>query len=435
MSADQGFFRRRNWEALLLLLASAVFVVGMAAVSLARGLPFQGARITFPLVMVGLWYAVHIALRLLRPRADEMLVPLVALLSGLGLIFVETLAPGIVARERVNLIIAIAGFAGIVFGLRDVRWLSLHKYTAAALAIVLLVLTMLLGKTIGHAQLSLRLGGIGFQPTEVVKILVVIFLAAYLAEKRELFTIAAGRWGLISGLDLRYAGPVAVMWLLSLLLIVKQQDLGAALLLYGIFLAMIYLATGRWAYVAVGLALFAAGALMSYLTVDRVQDRIAIWLDPWSRAEGTGFQIVSGLSALKFGGVWGAGLGGGLAHRIPAAHTDFAFTGVAEQLGLVGAVALLVLYLLLIMRAFNVALRTPDEFGALAAAGLAVVWSLQSLVIIAGVIRLAPLTGIALPFVSYGGTSLVCNFAMAGLLLAISDQGERERLAEVSDGP
>jgi len=167
-----------------------------------------------------------------------------------------------------------------------------------------------------------------------------------------------------------------------------------------------------------------------------VQDRIAIWLDPWSRAEGAGFQAVQGLSALKFGGVWGAGLGGGLAYRrIPAAHTDFAFAGVAEQLGLIGAAALLVLYLLLIMRAFNIALRTPNEFGALAAAGLAVVWSLQSLVIIAGVVKLAPLTGIALPFISYGGTSLVCNFAMAGLLLAISDQGERERLAEVSDGP
>jgi len=202
----------------------------------------------FPIVMVGLWYAVHIALRFLRPHADEMLVPLVALLSGLGVIFVGALAPGIIGRERVNLIIATAGFAGIVFGLRDVRWLSLHKYTTGA---------------------PLRIGSIGFQPTEVVKILVVIFLAAYLAEKRELFTIAAGRWGLISGLDVRYAGPVAVMWLLTLLLIIKQQDLGAALLLYGIFLAMIYLATGRWAYVTVGLGLFVAGALISYLTIDR----------------------------------------------------------------------------------------------------------------------------------------------------------------------
>lgn len=374
-----------------------------------------------------------------RRCTETLLLPVAWLLLGIGLLFLLRLAGGTAAFNEDLAVIrldsyhnqltsAVVGWLvllGIILFWRDYRALSRYKYLVAAAAVLLLLATTLLGSAKHGQQIVLDLKFVTFQPHELVKVLLVIFMAAYLVEKRELLALAAGKFGLLTVRDFRYMGPLIALWLLVMAIIFKHDDLGAAMLLFGSFLAMLYLGTDRKIYVIIGLALFVLGGVAAYTFSARVQSRVAIWQNPWTDPTDRGYQITQALMALGNGRVVGAGLAGGYPERIPAVHTDMIFAAMSEDLGLLGAVVIIGLYLVLIGRIFQVAFRAPDAFGRMLAAGLAVTIAVQTWVILAGVTKLIPLTGITLPFMSYGGTSLMVNMILLGIVFNIAQARSR----------
>jgi cell division protein FtsW (lipid II flippase) len=381
------------------------------------------------LLFGGLMLVSHFALVVAWPTADQLLLPLVAALSAVGLLMVTRLEPSLAWRQAVWLAVGTVGLLGTMAVLPRVDWLARYRYTWAAVGCLLVLTTFVFGvdPNGSGARLWLGAGGVYFQPSEVFKVLLVIFLASYLAERRELLALVGRRLGPLRLPPPPYWLPLVAVWLVSLGLLVIQRDLGAALLIFGIFLALVYAATARLDYVAAGLALFALGATLAYQLFGHVRDRVAIWLDPWPEAQDRAYQVVQGLIALGAGGIVGAGLGFGYPDYIPAVHTDFVIAAVGEELGLLGSLGVVALYLLLVYRGFRVAVRAPEGFHQLLAAGLSTVLGLQALIILGGNIRLIPLTGITLPFISYGGSSLLVNYAMVGLLLRISVDPRRGR--------
>lgn len=423
--------RFRLAELGLLAFPVAFLGVGLALLALVE----QGAvaspaelRAWGPLLLfAGLMLAVHFALVARWPAADQLVLPLVAALSAVGLLMVTRLEPSLAWRQGLWLAVGSAALLGTMFLLPRVDWLARYKYTWAALGCGLVLTTFVFGVDPNGSGDRLWLGarGVYFQPSEVFKVLLVVFLASYLAERREVLALVGRRIGPVRLPPPPYWLPLAVIWLLSLGLLVIQRDLGAAMLIFGIFLGMLYAATARVDYVAGGLLLFALGAAFAYEAFAHVRDRVAIWLDPWPQAQDRAYQLVQGLIALGAGGVLGAGLGFGYPEYIPAVHTDFVIAAVGEELGLLGSLAVVALYLLLVYRGFRIALRAPEGFHQLLAAGLSTVLGLQALIILGGSTRVIPLTGITLPFISYGGSSLLVNYAMVGLLLRISAETAR----------
>jgi cell division protein FtsW (lipid II flippase) len=322
----------------------------------------------------------------------------------------------------------------IILFLRDYRVLARYRYLLAAVAVALLLITTIMGSTTEGQMLSLKIGPIAFQPHDPVKLLVIIFMAAYLVEHRELIANARGRFGLLTAMDLRYMGPLVAIWALVMAIVFIHDDLGAALLIFGSFLGMLYLGTGRWNYVLLGIALSIGGVLIGYQVakvaglhfVQRVDTRIAIWQDPWRPGivDNKGYQIAQALMALGNGRLVGAGLGAGYPEAIPAIQTDLVYAAISEDLGLVGAVGVVALFLILIGRIFVIGVRCRDRFGQLLAGGLGIALAVQAWVILAGTTKLIPLTGITLPFISYSGTSLIVNFLLIGLALKTAEEGE-----------
>jgi cell division protein FtsW (lipid II flippase) len=407
----------------LLLLAWLAFAAGWAGEAFAQaGKPTPDWYRT-PLEFGALLLVVHLALVALRLRADELLLPLVSLLSGVGLLILNYLNPG---QERAQfgwLALGLALMLATAFGLRDVGVLQRYKYTAAALGIGLLVMTAVFGREINGARLWLGFGPFQFQPSELMKLLLVIFMAAYLEERREILARADYRWAMLKLSPWPYLVPLLLLWGLSLLLLLWQKDLGATVLMLGIALSMMYVATGRKTFVGAGLLLLAANVLVTYKLFGYVHQRIDVWLHPWELASGPSYQIVQALYAVANGGASGTGLGRGSPGFIPFASTDFAFAAAAEQLGFAGSLALLAVYFMLVIKALQIGLMQPTTFGQLLGVGCAMVLALQCLVITAGNLALIPLTGITLPFVSYGGSSLVVNFLLIGILLRLSCGG------------
>ena len=356
-------------------------------------------------------------------RGDPLLLPLATLLTGLGLALSYRLAPALASRQTNSVLLGVATLTVVAVAPWPMRWLRRYRYSWAALGLLLVGLTLVFGKRPMGTGPRLWLGVDGwlFQPSELLKVLLVIFLASYLAEYRELVAFAYLRIGPLRLPPLPYLGPMLVIWGLSMLLLIWQRDLGAALLFFGIFLGMLYAASRRLSYVGTGLGLFAIGALFVVRTYPHVQQRITVWLDPWPQAAEGAYQVVQALIALASGGVLGTGLGFGFPTYIPAVHTDFVFVALAEEMGLAGAVALIGLYALFTYRGFRVVLLTRDPFAKLLAAGLTTILGLQTLVILSGNLRLIPLTGVTLPFVSYGGSSLLTSYLILGLLLRISN--------------
>jgi cell division protein FtsW (lipid II flippase) len=313
----------------------------------------------------------------------------------------------------------------VLLVLRDHRRLQAFTYTSGLAAIVLLVMPLLpvLGTTINGARIWIRLGPLSFQPGEIAKVCLVVFFAGYLVLHRDALALAGRR---VLGIDLprgRDLGPILVMWLVSLAILVFQNDLGSSLLFFGIFLVMLYVATERPGWLVIGSGLFLAGAYLSYLFVGHVSDRVDVWLDPFGEARG--YQIVQGLYGMAWGGLTGRGLGQGSPQITPFGYSDFIASSVGEELGLTGLMAVVVLYGILVERGLRTSLICRDNFGKLVAAGLAVVFALQVFVVIGGVTKLIPLTGLTTPFLSYGGSSLVANWVIVALLLRISDQARR----------
>ncbi len=423
--------RRRelvNFLPVLLLI-----LIGFASVYAARSEQINAGSLTYGLFFIALFAGAHLLLRIAAPHADPYLLPLAALLSAMGIMMIYRIDPGLAAAQTKWLLVGLGLFAAIVVFLRDYRKLDDYIYLLGALGVLLLVLTIIIGSEINGARLWLRFGGLSIQLGEFSKVLITIFLAGYLNSKRELLSTTTWRFLGIPMPDLKHLLPLVTMWGLSFALLLLMNDLGTSLLFFGIFLAMTYVATGRLAYPVLGGILFTGGAILAYNVKYTVHTRVDIWLNPWTDAAGSGYQIVQSLFAIGDGGLFGTGLGKGYLlfqsgePIIPALHTDFIFSAIAEELGLAGATALIILFMLLCYRGFKIAVASDDGFSKLLAVGLSAGLALQTFVILGGVMKLIPLTGITLPFVSYGGSSIVANYASLALLLLISHRTNAEQ--------
>ncbi len=425
---------------LVLLAFAAVLVTGALVLVEAN----QEQELTRALVFVGLAYLglftiAHIAVRRFAPYADPLILPCVALLNGLGLVMIHRLdladadraaalgreAPTeLISRQVAWTAIGLALFVAVMWVVRDHRTIARYAYTAGFAGLVLLALPGLLPSSISEvngAKLWIRIGPVGIQPGEFAKILLIVFFAAFLMQKRDLFSTAGRR---ILGMEFpraRDLAPLVVAWGLSVGVLVLERDLGTSLLFFGIVLVLLYAATERVSWMLIGLLFFVAGCVVAYQLFGHVQVRVQVWLDPFADFDGTGYQIGQALFGLGTGGVGGTGLGAGRPDLVPYAESDFMLSSLGEELGLIGLAAILVVYLVLITRGLRSALAVRDSFGKLLATGLAFTLALQAFIVIGGASKLIPLTGLTLPFLSYGGSSLVANYALVALLLRISN--------------
>ena len=434
-SAVRGF-RWREFR--LLLVPSMLSIVGMLMVILVPtgDIQWQWKDIWMSFLFIGLIYGVHAWLNVTRPNADQVLLPLTATAMVLGLVIIQRLEPALVSRSldfegiaRKQVIWITLGMLALWFTasvVRDISLLRKYKYSFAILGIGLVAATLIFG-TDGGSGSGVRLwfdfGFFQFQPSELLKILLVIFLAGYLDDKRELLA-SQYKVGPIKLPPLPYLAPLLLLWALALVLFVVQRDLGSALLFFGIFLAMLYVASGRPFYVVAGLSLFfvAAYSLNAFFSSQftHIQRRVSIWLDPWPVGQDAGYQIVQSLYALASGGVLGKGIGFGSPGYIPAVQTDMVIAAIGEELGLAGTLGVVALFMLLVYRGYHIALTARTGYEQLLAVGLTTIIGLQTIIIIGGAIKMIPLTGITLPFISYGGSSLITNCIIIGLMLRIS---------------
>jgi cell division protein FtsW (lipid II flippase) len=390
------------------------------------------------LVYLGGLLVAHLVLSLSGRRTDEVLLPAVGLLGGISLLLMERLPQslagnlgGLAATQLAWLLLGTAVVVGLGVTVRSDAWLRRYKYTWAAAGLGLLLLTFLLGREVNGARLSIAIGPFTGQPSELLKVILVVFFAGYLSENRPLLVEESTRLGPLRLPPLPYLAPMVAMLAIALGIVVVQRDLGAALLVFLVFLLLLYVATARPSYVVLGIGAFLAGGAVLYQLFGHVQARIDVWLDPFADPTGAGYQVVQALHAFARGGIVGTGLGAGLPTiagqpPIPALHTDFPLAALGEELGLIGILAILGLYLVLIERGLRIAASAADEFRALLAAGLSLVIGVQAFIIAAGNLELIPLTGITLPFISYGGSSLLANSVIVGLLIALSDRGTEE---------
>jgi len=412
---------RRTIELLLLLAAVPPVMLVFALTAGAARQTLSAGDFIAPIGLMLAFAAAHLAARRFAPGADPVLLPVTALLSGVGLAMVSRLDPTLAAPQTAWLFVGVALLAVVLATVPSLEKVGRYKYTIMLVALALLLAPALVGREINGAKLWLRIGGMSFQPAEIAKIALVVFLAAYLAEFREVLTVSTRKFLGLHMPRARHLGPLLMMWAVSLVVLVAEKDLGSSLLFFGIFLVMITVATGRWSYPIVGTVLFAAGATLAFLLFAHVRVRVDIWLDPFADAAGKGYQLVQSLFALAAGGLTGVGPGRGIPTRIPFVATDFVFAAIGEELGLLGGAAIVIAYLVLCLRGLATAVRARSDMASFTAAGLVAALGLQTFVIVGGVTRLIPLTGITLPFISYGGSSIVANFVLLALLMRAGD--------------
>ena len=425
----------RNRELFGLLPVALAVAAGFAAVLIARAAQVNDLTLTYGVAFLVLCLAGHVFIRIRLPYADPYIYPLTAALAGIGIVTVYRIDPDLARDQAQWFVLALVLFAACVVFIKDISLLERYRYTIVAGAFVLLLLPRLTGGVVNGAYLQVRLGPLSFQPTELAKIAVVIFLAAYLAETREIIVTHERRFLGISLPPLRYFGPMVVVWAVAMMMLVFIRDLGSAVMFFGGFLALLYVATGRLSYVVLGLAMFVLGFEFFSHTVGHVQARVDIWQHPFDpklySAPGGSYQIAQGLFSQADGGVLGSGFGHSLLSFdgkpiLPAAQTDSIYAVIVAETGLVGAVALLLIYLLFIQRGMKTALLATEPFSKLLATGLTAVFALQVFVIVGGVTTVIPLTGVTLPFVSYGGSSIVANFILVALLMIVSNEARRD---------
>ncbi len=368
----------------------------------------------------------HIAMRKLAPLADPILLPLAGLLNGIGYVFIARLSPHEARLQAIWTTLGIAVFVTTLIIVRRARDLERLRYLFAAVGIGLLLLPLVpgIGENINGARLWIHVGALNFQPGEVAKLALAIFFASVLAERADLLSRGTRRIGRFLVLDPRYLAPIVTAWALSLVIFLAENDLGSSFLFFALFIGMLWVATGRTLYLGFGAALFGGGSLFALKTIGHARTRVQGWLDPWIHAQTSGYQIIQGWFAIANGGLFGLGPGQSGAASIPEASTDMIFVVIAEELGLVGATAVLIGFLLMVGSGLRIAVRCERPFEKLLAAGLSLILGVQTFVIVAGVTRLIPLTGITLPFVSYGGSSLVSNYILLALLLRLSHGAE-----------
>ncbi len=437
-SGLMGFVHRRRRGAELVLLVMSL-VVGVGAYA-AVGLGVNGETpvnlFTYGAWLAGLVVVCHVVIRRFAAYADPILLPIVSALNGLGLAMIHRIdlanqlrdseARSFAGTQLIWMTLGVILFVAVIVLLRDHRRLQAFTYTSGLAAIVLLLLPLVpgIGRNINGARIWINIGPMSFQPGEIAKLLLVVAFAGYLVLHRDALALAGRRFLFVDLPRGRDLGPILAMWLISLGILVFQNDLGSSLLFFGLFLVMLYVATERPGWLVVGGSLFAVGAYVGYLFLGHVQLRVQAWLDPFD-PDARAYQIVQGLYGMAWGGLVGRGLGQGNPQITPYSYSDFIVPSLGEELGLTGVMAIILLYGILVERGLRTALICRDNFGKLVATGLAVVFALQVFVVIGGVTKLIPLTGLTTPFLSYGGSSLVANWAAIALLLRISDQARR----------
>lgn len=374
-------------------------------------------------VIIGAFFTQFILGR--RDGTDLTLFPAAMLLASLGLIMIGRLKPALFLTQMRWLLLGLIVYLFLVFlGERVLRLLS-YPYLLGVFCLLLLCSALFFGTEIGGSRNWIVFGPFAVQPSEFGKIVIIMFLAAYLTEHREVLTLPRHRLLWLKLPVLRFIAPLLLIWGIAILMFVVQRDLGSALLFFGIAVSMTYMATGRKSYVALAFAFFLGAAALSYSFFSHVRVRFNIWLDPWSDPSGSAYQVVQSLFALGSGGVWGTGFAHGHPNLIPEVHTDFIFAAIAEELGLLGSLGVMLVFALFFYRAIRIALGCREEARMLLAAGIAVVFLLQAFIIIAGVTKFLPLTGITLPFVSYGGSSMIASFMLLGILTVLSKKENR----------
>jgi cell division protein FtsW (lipid II flippase) len=428
--------KRRGAEFFLTILAVLIGIAAYCAVGLGTKGTIPAGVVKLALALIAFAVIAHLVVRRVAPYADPVLLPLVICLNGLGLAMIYRLDLGrtqldpnraqFANSQLIWTVIGISAFAGVLFAVRDHRRLQTLTYTFGFAAIALLILPLLpiIGRTINGARIWINLGPFSFQPGEAAKICLAIFFAGYLVVKRDALALAGRRF---VGIDLprgRDLGPILAGWVVSVGILVLQRDLGSSLLFFGLFVVMLYVATERAGWLLVGAVLFAVGAWFGYLAFGHVRVRFDAWLSPFADPDRNG-QIINGLFGLAHGGILGRGWGQGSPQLTPFSFSDFIAASMGEELGLTGLMAILLIYGLIVERGLRIALTCRDAFGKLLAAGLAFSFALQVFVVVGGVTRLIPLTGLTTPFMAQGGSSVVMNWAIIALLLRISDQTRR----------
>jgi cell division protein FtsW (lipid II flippase) len=428
----------RNRELIALIPASLLLTAGFTAVFIEQNDVVSNVSLTYGALFLGLCLAAHVVLRFTLPYADPYLFPLFAILACFGLVMIYRIDDELAREQAQWFVIGLGLFTATIVLLRDYRVLERYRYTVAAVGIGLLVLPLVPGikAPVNGAYLGVKLGPLTFQPAEFSKIAIIVFLASYLRDTRQLLVIGARRVAGITIPPLKHFGPLLVVWGAAMAMLFFIQDLGSSLMFFGGFLAIVYVATNRFSFVAVGLSLFAAGAWVLYHARPTITHRVDAWQHPFGPLYdqiGGSYQLAQSLFAQADGGLFGQGFGHALlkvgdSPLLPAAQTDLIYSVIVNELGLIGACAVLCTYLLAIERGFKIATLARDSFSKLLATGLTAVFALQVFVIVGGVTKAIPLTGVTLPFISYGGSSILANFVLLALLLLVSDRARREAL-------
>ncbi len=450
IEAQRGADRARSGAQLALTIVAIMLAVGaVVLVKLGVGGTGQSRLILFGALFVVGYVAGHIAIRRLAPGAEPAFFPAAGLLTGLGFAEIYRIAPGLAVDQSYWLAIALVAFILTLFFIRDHRQLDGYTYTIGLVAVVLLLLPILpgIGTTINGARVWIAVGPFSFQPAEIGKILLAIFLASYLNRKKELLQMAPKRVGPFHLPQAKDLGPLLLAWGVAMAVLFLENDLGQSLLYFGLFVVMLWVATARPVYLVVGFLLFAVGAVFAYKTVGHVEERVAVWLHATSTKPclpngdtiqcvyGGGYQLAQAQFAMATGGIGGTGLGQGSPGDIPFAYNDFIFAAIAEELGLIGSVGLLLLFGVLVGKGLKAAVEQEDGFGKLLAVGLTGILGIQAFIIVGGVTRVIPLTGVTLPFVSYGGSSLLANYILLALLVRISAGPAPSRRRPLLAGP
>jgi len=420
---------RRNLELVLLGAASLPIMILFALIGIQAQGEFNWTYLMVPTALFALFIALHLIVRFTAPGADAVLLPLTFVLTGTGIGFIMRLVPDLAINQILWLVISVIAAALALFIVPSLEKVGRYKYLLMITGLILLLLPAFIGTEINGSKLWITIGGFSIQPGEIARIFIILFLASYLAENREMLSISTKKILGIPLPEVRTLGPLVLMWAISFLILIYETDLGSSLLFFCIFLVMLYAATGRFSYVMVGSGLFAIGAVIAYRLFYHVQTRVAIWLDPFADAMDSGYQLVQSLFAFAAGGLFGTGPGAGLPTRIPFVDTDFIFAAIGEELGLLGASAILICFLVFIYRGLTTASRAKTDMAALTATGLTASIALQVFVIVGGVTSLIPLTGITVPFISRGGSSMVSSFVLLALMLRAGDESRGETVA------
>ncbi len=428
----------RNRELIALVPVALLLTAGFTAVFIQEGSNQLGnLSLVYGGYFLAICLATHLYLRVRLPYADPYLFPLMALLAAFGLVIIYRIDDTL-ARDQANwFVLGLLLFALTIHFLRDYEVLERYRYLIATLGIALLLAPRLpgVGQQVNGAYLGVQVGSISFQPAEFSKICLVIFLASYLREHREVLVVGARRVAGVTLPPLKHMGPLLVVWGASMFMLVYIRDLGSSLMFFAAFLALLYVATARFSFVVIGMAMFLVGAVFFAHTVPHVHDRVDVWLDPYQHPQADGYQVLQSIFAQADGGLFGQGFGQSLLNipgsnppvaLLPAAQTDTIYSLIVDELGLFGAAAVCLTYLLIAARGFKTAIVASDGFSKLLATGLTAVFAIQAFVIIGGVTRVIPLTGVTLPLISYGGSSILANFVLLALLLLISDRARRQ---------